>query len=128
MLLATAAANAGVIVWLWLHGGGVSGVHDWPGFWTSVGRITGLLASYLSLIQVLLLVRLPWLERLVGFDRLSGWHRWNGHAVPLARARAHGVDHRRLRASTTAASRPSSGSFFSAHYPGMVTATVGTRR
>ena len=80
MLLATAAANAGVIVWLWLHGGGVSGVHDWPGFWTSVGRITGLLASYLSLIQVLLLVRLPWLERLVGFDRLSGWHRWNGHA------------------------------------------------
>jgi hypothetical protein len=37
------------------------------------GRLTGLLAAYAALLQVVLLARLPWLERLVGFDRLTVW-------------------------------------------------------
>jgi predicted ferric reductase len=123
---AIALANSAVLVWLWLHGGGVSGVHDWGGLWTSVGRITGLYASYLSLIQVFLLARIPWLERLAGFDRLTSWHRWNGHATvwlvlvhTLLITEGYALlDHRSLPAEFA--------HFFAAAYPGMVTATVGT--
>jgi predicted ferric reductase len=45
---------------------------------TAVGRVTGLFAGYLVLVQLLLLARLPWFERAVGLDRLSGWHRGLG--------------------------------------------------
>ena len=76
--MAVVGANAAVIVWLWLHDGGVSGVHSTGGLFTSLGRITGLLGAYLLFIQVLLLARLRRIERLVGFDRLTVWHRVNG--------------------------------------------------
>ena len=74
-----AAANTGVIVWLWVHGGNLHATSTGDVF-TSIGRITGLLSAYLALVQVILLARLPALERAVGFDRLGVWHRWNGHA------------------------------------------------
>src|SRR5579872_4318009 len=73
--------NAAVIIWLWGNGGGISAVKDAATFFTSVGRITGLLSAYLALVQVLLLARLPFLERLMGFDSLTIWHRRNGKAV-----------------------------------------------
>src|SRR5579871_4333432 len=71
-------ANAVVILWLWLHDGGVSGIHDTASLLISAGRITGLFGAYLLLIQVLLLARLRRVEALVGFDRLTVWHRVNG--------------------------------------------------
>jgi hypothetical protein len=74
------AGNAAALVWLWLNGGGVSDVHSVGDGFTSVGRITGLLAAYSALIEVVLLARIPWIERLVGFDRLSVWH--GGTAMP----------------------------------------------
>lgn len=77
-LLAIFAGNLAVIVWLWLHNGGVSVVHSWGDAATSAGRITGLLATYALFVQVILLIRLPPLERLVGLDHLSVWHRTNG--------------------------------------------------
>ena len=45
-LSAVAAGNAAVIVWLWLYGGGVSGVRGVGDLLTSLGRITGLLSAY----------------------------------------------------------------------------------
>ena len=51
--------NAGVIIALWLSGGGISAVHGWGDLFTSVGRITGLLGAYLLLVQVVLIARLP---------------------------------------------------------------------
>ena len=45
---------------------------------TAVGRVTGLLGTYLALVEVLLMSRLPWLDRLIGMDRLAIWHRRNG--------------------------------------------------
>ena len=45
---------------------------------TAAGRITGLLGTYLILVQVVLMARLPWLDRWVGTDRMAGWHRSNG--------------------------------------------------
>ncbi len=47
-----------------------------PGGWlTAAGRLTGFLGSYLMLMMVFLIARIPWLERAVGQDQLIRWHR-----------------------------------------------------
>ena len=79
LVWAVLIGNAVAIVWLWVHGGNLT-ARSSGDVLTSIARITGLLAAYLALLQVVLLARLPVLERLAGFDRLSVWHRWNGHA------------------------------------------------
>ena len=119
-------ANAGVIVWLWIHGGNLTD-RTTGDLFTSIARITGLLCAYLALIQVLLLARIPALERLVGFDRLTVWHRWNGHAT---------VDLLVLHVvfsvwGYSLMDRISIGKELSTMlgggiYPGMITATIGT--
>jgi len=119
------AVNMGVIVVLWWRGGNVSGVHGTGPILTSIGRITGLVAAYLALIQVLMLVRLPWLERLTGFDRITVWHRRNGK-VCLYLVLAHVVFTTIGYALTDRVSIPSEVSTLLSSYPGMVTATVGT--
>jgi predicted ferric reductase len=119
------AVNGGLIVWLWLHGGGISGVQGSADLFTSIGRITGLVAVYLALIQVLLLARLPPLERLVGFDRLTHWHRLNGKACLLL-VLAHVVFITLGYAGSDQISVPSEFSRLLSSYPGMVTATIGT--
>ena len=124
-LSAVAAVNAAVIVWLWLYGGGVSGVHGVGDLLTSLGRITGLLSAYSALIQVLLLARLPWLERLAGFDRLTVWHRLNGK-VCLVLVLAHTVLITIGYAANDRISIPAEVSSLLGTYPGMIAATVGT--
>jgi len=50
-----------------------------PGGWyTAAGRLTGFLGSYLMLLMVFLIARIPWLERAVGQDQLVRWHRTIG--------------------------------------------------
>jgi predicted ferric reductase len=123
---AVVAANAGVVVWLWVHGGNLDG--KTTGEWlTSVGRITGLLSAYLALLQVILLARLPALERAVGFDRLSVWHRWNGH-VCIDLVVAHVIF---TVWGYTLMDRFTFGKEISTMlgggvYPGMITATIAT--
>ena len=82
-----------MIVWLWLHGGGISSVNTTGDLLTSLGRITGLLGAYLALVQVLLLARIPWLERLAGFDRLTVWHRLERQASCSAASSPTSSDH-----------------------------------
>jgi predicted ferric reductase len=118
-------ANGAVIVWMWLHGGGVSGVHGAADLWTSLGRILGLLGTYLALVQVLLLARLPPLERLVGFDRLTVWHRRNGKLC-ITLIVAHAVLITIGYAGTDQISVPHEFSQLLSSYPGMITATAGT--
>jgi len=118
-------ANGGVVIWLWLHGGGVSLVHGSTELLTSLGRITGLVAVYLALIQILLIARLPPVERLVGFDRLTVWHRRNGR-VCIALVVAHTVLITVGYANSDRISVPREFSRLLSSYPGMVTATIGT--
>jgi predicted ferric reductase len=75
-----AAANAVVVAGLWWRAGGLQDAHGTDEVLVSLGRITGLLGAYLSLVMVLLLGRIPAIDRLVGLDRLAGWHRRIGHA------------------------------------------------
>ncbi len=47
-----------------------------PGGWvTLAGRLSALVGTYLMLVMVVLMSRIPWLERSVGQDRLVRWHR-----------------------------------------------------
>lgn len=45
---------------------------------TALGRLAGLLAADLVLLQLITMARSPWLETAVGRDRLTRWHRWTG--------------------------------------------------
>lgn len=81
------ADAAGVAVWssllvvtaLWVSGKGVQGLGGGAAAaLSSVGRLTGLLAADLLLLQVLAMARIPLVERAFGQDRLARWHRWTG--------------------------------------------------
>jgi predicted ferric reductase len=72
------AAGALVVVGLWVHDTPGRSLHTFGDELTAAGRVTGLLGTYLLLVQILLMARLPWLERLIGTVRLAVWHRLNG--------------------------------------------------
>jgi predicted ferric reductase len=74
-----AIASLVVVLALWLHGTGLQALTmGGVAATSSLGRLTGLLASDLLLIQVLLMARVPWVERSFGQDRLTRWHRYTG--------------------------------------------------
>jgi predicted ferric reductase len=75
------AANAVVVVALWLRHGGLNTLQGPGGTFTAVGQLTGLIGTYAVLSEILLMSRIGWLERFVGFDRLAVWHRWTGFAA-----------------------------------------------
>lgn len=68
-----------VVLALWLHGRGVQGLGSTPGEeLTSLGRLTGLVAADLLLVQVVLMARVPLIERSYGQDELARRHRLVG--------------------------------------------------
>ena len=70
-----------VVTALWVGNQGVQQLlGGGPEAVTAIGRLTGLLASDLLLLQVLLMARVPLVERAFGQDRLARWHRWTGFA------------------------------------------------
>jgi predicted ferric reductase len=82
---ADVAAGAGpisivVVMALWIANGGLSDlVSTGSGVSvTSLGRLLGLVAADLLLLQVLAMARIPWVERSFGQDRIARWHRWAG--------------------------------------------------
>ncbi|MEO3745455.1 ferredoxin reductase family protein [Plantactinospora sp. B5E13] len=80
-VLAAAGAAGGVaaILALWWHDGGLSAVAAGGATaLTSLGRLTGLVAADLLLLQIFLMARVPWVERAYGQDRLLRWHRYVG--------------------------------------------------
>jgi predicted ferric reductase len=76
---AGAGASLLVVTALWVGDGGVPQITGGGAAAVSaIGRLTGLWASDLLLIQVLLMARIPLVERAFGQDRLARWHRWAG--------------------------------------------------
>ena len=77
---------AGVVLWAsllvvsywWVAGGNVQQLVTWPDGLAAAGRLLGLVASDLLLVQVLLMARVPVLEAAFGQDRLAVLHRWTG--------------------------------------------------
>ena len=67
-----------LVTFWWATAGGLSDLGGWASGLTSLGRLTGLLASVLLLVQVLLMARVPLLEQAFGQDRLAVVHRLVG--------------------------------------------------
>ncbi|HET9654154.1 MAG TPA: ferredoxin reductase family protein [Kineosporiaceae bacterium] len=64
-----------VPVLIWESNGGIGQLFGGPAdALTSVGRLTGLLAAALMLVQILLAARLPWAEQGFGLDSLITFH------------------------------------------------------
>ena len=122
MLAVLAVAGAAVIGMWWTTNPG-RGLHTFADRVTAAGRITGLFGTYLVLVQVILMARLPWLDRWIGTDRMAAWHRSNGQYT-IGLLAAHTVlitwgyaaaDHLSLAAETGRLLR---------HYPDVLAATV----
>jgi len=67
-----------LVTYWWVADRGVQDLGGWAGGLTSAGRLFGLVASDLLLVQVLLMARVPVLEAAFGQDRLARLHRWVG--------------------------------------------------
>jgi predicted ferric reductase len=113
------------VSYLWAAGGGLQDLGSWETGLTSAGRLTGLLAADLLLVQVLLMARLPVLEHAFGQDVLARHHRivgftsFNlmlGHIVLITWGYAAG------ELSAT----PATLWHLTVDYPGMLLAVAGT--
>ena len=93
------------------------------GWFTLAGRITGLSGTYLMLIMVLLVTRLPWLEETVGQVRLVHWHRTVG-GWPIGLIALHVLFITLGYAEASHTDALSQFWAFIVHYPNMLSATV----
>ena len=67
-----------VVVALWVSHSGLQGLSGADGWLTGTGRLAGLLASDLMLLQILMMARIPAVERSYGQDELARRHRLLG--------------------------------------------------
>jgi predicted ferric reductase len=67
-----------LVTYWWAAAGGVQELDGWAAATTSIGRLSGLLASVLLLVQVAMMARIPLLEHAFGQDRLAHLHRLVG--------------------------------------------------
>jgi len=58
-----------------IHDATYSDAHTTSGLFILLGRFSGLLGTYLVLISLIVIARVPWIEKSVGFDRLVLLHR-----------------------------------------------------
>lgn len=114
-----------VVTALWVVGGGVQGLGSLAGALISLGRLTGLVASDLLLIQVLLMARIPFVERSYGQDELARRHRLVGF-TSVNLLGAHMVLITLGYAASTTLGLWGTIVDFVLHYPGMLLAVAGT--
>lgn len=72
------ALNLGVIFYFWWQGSYIL-MDNFADVMLALGQITGLLAGFFALMQIVLIGRAPWLERTFGQDKLANIHRLNGY-------------------------------------------------
>jgi predicted ferric reductase len=77
-------------IYPWWHDTTAAALSDTASALIAAGRITGLLAGYVLLVQILLMSRVDWLEAWVGARRLLLWHRELGGFLVVA-VLAHAV-------------------------------------
>ncbi|GLY38229.1 oxidoreductase [Amycolatopsis sp. NBRC 101858] len=119
----TAWSSALFVVALWVSGRGLQDLGT--DFFTSAGRLTGLVSADLLLLQVLLMARIPWVERSYGQDELARRHRLTGFTSIMLLA-AHLVLITLGYATTDRSGVVSEAWTLVTTYPGMLLATAGT--
>src|SRR5262249_38525156 len=75
---AAAILSVAVVAGLWISNRGLQQLAGAGEPATGTGRLTGLIAADLLIIQVLLMARIPMVERAYGQDRLARRHRLGG--------------------------------------------------
>jgi predicted ferric reductase len=126
-------AAAGVGLWAslllvtywWVAGGGIQDLTAWVSGLTSVGRLSGLVASDLLLVQVLLMSRLPVLEHAFGQARLARQHRLVGFTSFTLMVAHVGLVSWGYAAGQLSAT-PATLWRLTVDYPGMLLAAAGT--
>jgi predicted ferric reductase len=68
----------GITIGFALHDATYQDFHSINGVIMSVGRLSGLIGTYLILIVLILIARVPWIEKSLGFDHLVYLHRTIG--------------------------------------------------
>jgi predicted ferric reductase len=76
--IGVATLSVVIVMGMWITDGGLTSLSSPGGLATGLGRVTGLVAADLLLLQVLLMARIPWVERSFGQDQLARWHRLVG--------------------------------------------------
>jgi predicted ferric reductase len=109
----------------WTTGGGVQDLVSPADGLTSAGRLTGLVAADLLLVQVVLMARVPLLERAFGQDRLAAIHRLVG-LTSFNLMVAHVVLITWGYAAGSLADTPATLWDLTWDYPGMLLAAAGT--
>jgi predicted ferric reductase len=124
---ALAALWAGLLLvtYWWAADGGIQELGAWETGLDSAGRLTGLQASLLLLVQVLLMARVPVLERAFGQERLARIHRWVGFAS-FDLMLAHVVLITWGYAAGELSRTPATLWDLTIHYPGMLLAVTGS--
>ena len=74
-------ANGLLVAAMWVVHGGLEQFSAPAGVATGLGQITALMGTYLALVQIVLMARVPWIDHVVGSDRLMAWHRLTGFAT-----------------------------------------------
>ena len=90
----------------------------------AVGRLSSLTGTYLMVVMLILMARLPWLERTVGQDRLVSWHRRIG-GWPIALITLHVLTVTLGYSMVTKTGFLGQVKLFILHYPDMLAAFVG---
>jgi predicted ferric reductase len=84
------AVNALVILGFWWSSSGFEITRTASDAFNGLGRVTGLLGTYLVLWQLLLMARMPWLEHAFGLERMAVLHKWNGY-LAISLLLGHGI-------------------------------------
>jgi predicted ferric reductase len=82
--------NALLILGFWWLSSGFEITRTASDTFNGLGRVTGLLGTYLVLWQLLLMARIPWLEHAFGLERMAVLHKWNGYFA-ISLLLGHGV-------------------------------------
>ncbi|PPK71086.1 ferredoxin reductase family protein [Actinokineospora auranticolor] len=114
-----------LVTYWWTTGGGLGALAEWESGLTSLGRLTGLVASVLLLAQVLMMARVPVLERAFGQDRLVRHHRVVGF-TSVNLMLAHVVLITWGYAAGDLVETPATSWQLVTEYPGMLLALAGT--
>jgi predicted ferric reductase len=114
-----------LVTYWWVADRGLQDLTGWATGLTSLGRITGLVASVLLLVQVLLMARVPTLEHAFGQDRLAHLHRLVGF-TSFNLMLAHVVLITWGYAAGSMAQTPATLWDLVVDYPGMLLAAAGT--
>jgi predicted ferric reductase len=114
-----------LVSYWWVCDRGLQDLTGWATGLTSLGRITGLVATVLLLVQVLLMARVPPVEHAFGQDRLARVHRLVGF-TSFNLMVAHVVLITWGYAAGQLSKAPATLWDLVVHYPGMLLATAGT--